>query len=127
MIQTDLRIAGQHPRPAWRTTNVRTLLLIAAAVLIPSAAMAAQTSTRPRTSTYRVWDLASLPMGKDPVINVDVNNAPIREALKQIMEDAKQEYAIDADVPDDARVTVRARNVKLSTALDLVTQSAGVQ
>jgi hypothetical protein len=59
-------------------------------------------------------------------LNLDLENATVREALKQIFDQAQQEYVIDEDVPDTTRTTLRARNVKLFTALDLVTQAAGV-
>jgi hypothetical protein len=59
-------------------------------------------------------------------VDLDLDNVPVREAVKRICDQAKQEYKIDDDVPDTTRVTVRARDVRLFTALDLVTQAAGI-
>jgi RNA polymerase subunit RPABC4/transcription elongation factor Spt4 len=60
-------------------------------------------------------------------VDLDMNNVPVRDALKQVFAQAKQEFVVDADVPEDARITARAKNVQLGTALDLITQSARVR
>jgi hypothetical protein len=60
-------------------------------------------------------------------VNLDLNNLPVKDALKQVFDQAKREYVLDADVPDDKRVTVRAADVPLNTALDLITGAAGVR
>lgn len=61
-------------------------------------------------------------------IDLDLNDAPVRDAVKQILElGAKDvDVVIEGDVPEEARVTLRAKGVRLGTALDLVTQAAGV-
>lgn len=58
-------------------------------------------------------------------VNLDLDNLSVREALTQLAGQAKQEIVIDADVPGDVRVTVRAQNVRLGTALDLLTETTG--
>jgi hypothetical protein len=63
-------------------------------------------------------------MGEDPRIDVDLDNAPVRDALKQIFERAKLDYQVDEEVPSDARITLRAKNVRFLTALELVLQGA---
>ncbi|MBM3457234.1 MAG: hypothetical protein FJX77_01690 [Armatimonadetes bacterium] len=57
-------------------------------------------------------------------VSVDLDNVSIREALRSLCEGARKEHTVDADVPDQARVTIKARNVRLGTALDLISQAA---
>jgi DNA-directed RNA polymerase subunit RPC12/RpoP len=59
-------------------------------------------------------------------LTVDMNDLPVREALKQILGMAKQEYLLDDDIPQDKRVTLKVSDCRLSTVLDLLTQAAGV-
>lgn len=61
----------------------------------------------------------------EPKVDLDLENATVREALKQIFERAHQEYEVDEAVPDEPRVTAHVKNVRLSTALQLVLQEAG--
>ncbi|MGV3724876.1 MAG: hypothetical protein ACO1SX_28585 [Actinomycetota bacterium] len=68
----------------------------------------------------------SMDTANEPRVELDLENAPIRDALKQLFGRAKQSYKVDEDVPDTARITVRARNVRLSTALELLLQDAGL-
>jgi hypothetical protein len=65
---------------------------------------------------------------KQPEARVDLNleDVPLREALSQIFTQAKQGYRVEEDVPADARVTVRVKGVRLSTAIDLVLPPSGV-
>lgn len=98
--------------------------LIAALTLLPSGARSAPRATTVVTPSarsfldVRTWD--------DTKIDLDLNNVPVREAVKRICEQAKQEYQIDDDVSDTSRVSLRASDVRFSTALDLVTQAAGI-
>ena len=62
--------------------------------------------------------------GEDPRIDVDLENAGLKEALKQIFERAKLEYRVDDDVSSDTKVSLRAKNVRFLTALQFVLQSA---
>lgn len=59
-------------------------------------------------------------------VDLDIRELGVKEALKRVLEQVKVEYAINDDVPDQPRVTVSAKNVRLSTALDLLTQCGGV-
>lgn len=59
-------------------------------------------------------------------LTVDMSDLPVREALKQILGTAKQEYLLDDDIPQDKRVTLKVSDCRLSTVLDLLTQAAGV-
>lgn len=56
-------------------------------------------------------------------VNLNLRNAPLKEAVKQLSEQTKLEFALDADVPADARVTVVAKNIRLNTALDMITDA----
>jgi len=62
----------------------------------------------------------------EPRVELDLDNATVREGLKQVLDKAKQAYKVDDDVPNTARITVRAKNVRLSTALELLLQDAGL-
>jgi len=68
---------------------------------------------------------AGLP-GMDKRIDVDLDNATLREAAKQVAERGglDAEVTVDEDVPADARITLRTRNVRVSTALELIAQAA---
>jgi hypothetical protein len=59
-------------------------------------------------------------------LDVDVKNETVREALKNILEKAKQPYVVDEDVPSDVRVTIVAKNVRLRAAVDLIADAAGI-
>jgi hypothetical protein len=77
------------------------------------------------TGSLPFTNLAALNVS-DVRIDVDLEEASVRDALKQIFERGKQEYRIDEDVSSERRITLKAKNVRLSTALELVAQAAGV-
>jgi hypothetical protein len=62
-------------------------------------------------------------------IRIDVNfeNKPVCEALREVAERAKHQLRLDKDVPASVKVSLCASNIKLSTALDLITQTADVK
>lgn len=64
--------------------------------------------------------------GSSVRVSLDLQSVPVREALKQVFSQTKLVHTVDADVPEDAAVTVKAANIQLHTALDLITQAAGV-
>src|SRR5207249_4488782 len=99
-------------------------VVIAALLLVPTMAW---TATRPsRTVSASPSNVFTLRSDDDTRIDLDLDNVPVRDAVKRICDQAKQEYTVDDDVPDTSRVTVRAHDVRLSTALDLVTQASGI-
>ena len=59
-------------------------------------------------------------------VSLNLKNTPVRDALAKMLGDAKINYVLDDDIPGDKRVTVSVSDVQISTALDLITQSAGV-
>lgn len=59
-------------------------------------------------------------------INVDLKNVSARDALVKVLDEAKRDYVIDEDFPKDAKLSLSISGVQVSTALDLITQSAGV-
>jgi transcription elongation factor Elf1 len=61
------------------------------------------------------------------LVRLDLRDAAIREAARQLAEQSKREIVVDADVSDSARVSLRATNVRLGTALDVLSQAAGVR
>ncbi|HEU4753411.1 MAG TPA: hypothetical protein VFU47_09925 [Armatimonadota bacterium] len=60
-------------------------------------------------------------------VDLDIDNATVADAARQIVEKAKlnADVVVDPDVPADARFTLRAKNVRPGAALDLLAQSAG--
>lgn len=59
-------------------------------------------------------------------VSLQLENAPLREALEQIFSQAKLSYRVEDDVPADTRVTLQVKGARLSTALDLVLPPTGV-
>ncbi len=59
-------------------------------------------------------------------VNLDLRNAPLKEAIRQLKDQTKQEFVLESDVPADARVTVVAKNIRLSTALEMVSDATGL-
>ena len=67
-----------------------------------------------------------LPGQSNMRVNLNLRNAPFKEAIKQLTEQTKQEFVLEKDVPADTRVTVVAKNIRLSTALDVLTDATGL-
>lgn len=59
-------------------------------------------------------------------VDVEIKNEPVREALKTVLGQVKQDYVVDDDVPNDVRITIIAKNVRLRTALSLIAEAAGI-
>jgi hypothetical protein len=59
-------------------------------------------------------------------VDVDFDNTPVKEAFRRVIEQGKYEPILDDDVPGDARVTLRAKNVRLSSVLNVLADVAGV-
>ena len=65
--------------------------------------------------------------GGDVRVSLDFGGgATVRDALKAALDQAKQEYVLDEDLPGDRNVTLKVQNARLETVLDLLTQTAGV-
>ncbi len=60
-------------------------------------------------------------------VNLNLRNAPLKEAVKQLTEQTKLEFVLEKDVPDDARVTLVAKNIRLSTALDMLADATDMK
>ena len=58
-------------------------------------------------------------------VNLNLRNAPLKEAIKQLSEQTKYEFTLDSEVPD-VKITVVAKNIRLNTALDMLTDAAGL-
>jgi hypothetical protein len=59
-------------------------------------------------------------------ISLSLDDASLKDAVKDICDQSHANYVIEKDVPQDARVTVHAKGLRVSTALDVVTQAANV-
>ena len=64
-------------------------------------------------------------MSNSPRVNLDLRDASLREALKHVLDQVKGSFAFDKGV-QGGKITIRAKNIALSTALDLITQASGV-
>ena len=64
--------------------------------------------------------------GADIRVGVDVRNLTIREAIKHIFGKADLKYEVDPDVSDKIRVTLRADNITLTTAINALIESTGI-
>src|SRR5262249_5489436 len=63
----------------------------------------------------------------DKQIDLDLDNAPVRDAVRDVLKQASVDADVEVaeDVPSSARVTLKAKGVRVSTALDLIAQAAG--
>src|SRR5438445_12848480 len=66
------------------------------------------------------WAVAGGQSG--PKVDLDLKNATVGEALKELFSKSKAEYKLeDKDLPD-ARISLTAKQVRFSTALNLIMQ-----
>jgi hypothetical protein len=66
---------------------------------------------------------ASLP---SKTVSLDKRNADVRDSLKSVLKEAGVDYALEDDVPEDVKKSFTFENVPISTALDVICQSAGI-
>lgn len=59
-------------------------------------------------------------------VELNLNRAPIQEALKRLFSQVKMDYTVEQDVPAEARITLRVKNVTFLTALNAITEEANV-
>jgi len=91
-----------------------------APITVYSAANA-QASPTAKASTVASWYSAA----DEKRVDLDLKKASLKDALKQLFDQAKYGFTIEGDAPDSS-ITVHAKNVKFSTALGLITDAAGV-
>lgn len=60
-------------------------------------------------------------------VNLDLHNASLKDAVKQLADQTKQEFVVDADVSNEPRITIVAKHIRLSTALNMLTEAAEVK
>lgn len=108
-------------------------LLASLGLLSAGTALAAAAAKAPPTQHYVYFTLYSnLICGLAPRqdlletrIVLDLQQAPIREALRAIFAQAGQEYVIDGPLPEEKRITVRGKGMMLFEALDQFVRQAG--
>lgn len=110
-----------------RTTG----LLMASAALLAATAGWAQSKPKATTAPPALADRELnriLFRGEHDNMKISLNLEDIRgkEALKSTLESAGKNYVLDPDVPEEPRVTLKVKDVRLSTALDLLTEALGV-
>lgn len=96
----------------------------------PAAVPAPKPPPGQRTLAQRLAEVkkqysVALSAHDDTRIDLDLQDVSIAEALKVTLQRAGKELVLDPDFTADRRVTLKAKDVKLSTALDLITESAG--
>jgi transcription elongation factor Elf1 len=75
-----------------------------------------------RTYTFSMFP-ARLP---DTRVKLDVRNGNLRDILKDVLKQARLDYALDNDVPEDQKRSFTFENVPIATALDVITRSADI-
>jgi hypothetical protein len=64
--------------------------------------------------------------GQEPRINIDISELPIRDAIVKVFKSTRFDYGFTDDLPKDVKVTLKVPNVRLSTALNMITEAGGV-
>ncbi len=66
-------------------------------------------------------------MPDDKKIDIDVDEKRVGEAVRSLVDRAKLDYEvqIDPDVTSDARVSLKAKGIRISTAMDVIAEAAG--
>lgn len=138
-------LAGKSPAPAYqRPTSsdsrsaadvqrpIRTVLLVQQASGAPSqrAGRAERSSVEAGTAAAHRRRVAQyfVALNRPPEVRVDVElaNVPVGDALRRLFELARQNYLVDGALPGDVRVSLSARQVRLTSALQVVTDAAGL-
>jgi DNA-directed RNA polymerase subunit RPC12/RpoP len=76
-----------------------------------------------RTLSSRLQWSTAMPTAR---VDLDLDNVPLRDALKALFDQAKQEFVVEKDVPEDSKITLRVKNVAFATALNAILDQAGV-
>jgi hypothetical protein len=93
---------------------------------VQDALRQAQRATTQATRTPFVYNLIGSRSLPDRRVSLDARGTDVREALKTVLKQAKLDYALEDDVPEDAKKSFTFENVPIATALDVICQSAGV-
>lgn len=59
-------------------------------------------------------------------VDLDLENVTLEDAVRKLIDQVKGTFAIDNGTPKDRRVTIKAKGVRLSTALDFLADAYGV-
>ena len=59
-------------------------------------------------------------------IEIDLNNSPLKEALKTVFRKANREFEVQADVEREVRVTLKAKKMRLSTVMSAISDQTGL-
>lgn len=111
-----------------------TVVLVAPVIAIAQTATSNRSNPRTRQQaqnnlvlsdsfTYYSADTAA-DTGKE--VGLKLNDAAPDEALRELFEQAKENYVLEGDAKSP-RISVAAQNVRFRTALDLITQAAGLK
>lgn len=110
------------PTPAVTTTVVPTEVRKRVEEALVSALKDAEASTAAALQTMFVGGSGAIKVRVD----VDLKDVPVRDALKRVLDQSRQKYIIQDDVPNEQKVRLDAKSVQLNTVLDVITQTAGV-
>ena len=108
-------------------------LLAGLGLLYGGVAMAAPALKAPPAQHYVFFTLYSNLISRlaprqdllEARIDLDLRQAPAREALRKIFAQARQEYTFDGPLPEEKRITLRGKGMMLFEALDQLVRQAG--
>jgi hypothetical protein len=108
-------------------------LLASLGLLSGGTALAAAAAKAPPVQHYVYFTLYSNLISRlaprqdllETQIDLDLQQAPIREALRKIFAQARQEYTFDGPLPEEKRITLRGKGMMLFEALDQLVRQAG--
>lgn len=71
-------------------------------------------------------DWTILTPGKDKKVDLDLDDVPLKEALQTLLGQEKIPFDMDKDVPAGTMITLKAKGIRFYTALNVITEMAGV-
>jgi hypothetical protein len=116
-----------------KTRTIMAALLVTASFFSPAIAIAAPQS-QPSSKLHYVYftlysnlisRLSPRPDLLEVQVDPDLKQIPLREALRRLFTQAKQEYVLELNVALERRITLQGKGMLLSEALDQLVHQAG--
>ncbi|HEY3281061.1 MAG TPA: zinc ribbon domain-containing protein [Armatimonadota bacterium] len=74
----------------------------------------------------RLFTTARQSVLPDTKVDLDLNNATVKDAVAQLAEKAGMKYEVEGDLPKGARISLKATNAPLQALMDAVSSWAGL-